>query len=74
MTKYSGDVVCPFCGTKSKEHSLKREWIHGLQLVNELECINCGYKFRLYYGEKTDGTPFSYIIPKILKNPRIKER
>ena len=71
MVRYEGSVVCPVCGTKSKEHKFLAEWTHGLHLVNKLECKNCNFIFRAYFGEHKDGTPFLYTIPK--KPDSVKE-
>ena len=64
MVKYEGILVCPVCGTRSKQHKLLGEWTHGLHFVNKLECKNCGFIFRAYFGNHKDGTPFLYTIPK----------
>lgn len=65
--KFDGPLTCPFCGHKGTDFKLIKDWAHGLHLVNRLTCSNCSGDFRYYWGEKMDGTPFNYTIPKPVK-------
>lgn len=60
---YDGIITCPFCNHKGKDYRLVKEWIHGLHLVNRVECPSCKNEFRFYWGERKDGTHFEYTIP-----------
>lgn len=60
--KYFKDVECPFCHRLSNEYALLDEWTMQSQIVNRVECPSCKGVFRIYQGERLDGTPFLYII------------
>lgn len=61
--KYEGKVDCPYCGYKGTDFKLMKEWTHGLHLVNRLSCPSCEMIFSFYWGERKDGSFFSYTIP-----------
>ncbi|MCL4480473.1 MAG: hypothetical protein M1113_03190 [Candidatus Thermoplasmatota archaeon] len=66
MAKYEGKMTCPYCRHNGSDFELKKEWAHGLHLVNRVSCPVCKKEFRFYWGNRKDGTQFEYTIPKIL--------
>lgn len=61
---YLKPVKCPKCGYSSDSHVFRREWTNQSLIVNEVSCGKCGFKFRVYFGEKGDGSLILYTIPK----------
>lgn len=61
---YEKEITCPYCGHKGTDFNFEKEWLHGSHLVNRFSCPSCGGRFRYYWGERGDGTPFHYIIKK----------
>ncbi len=64
--KYESSLECPHCGHNGKDFEVLKEWAHGLHLVNKLHCPGCQEEFRYYWGERKDGSKFSYTIPKLI--------
>jgi len=62
--QYSGIIRCPNCKIESDKYNFKREWTSLNLFVNEVECNNCGFTYRIYFGSKKDGSPIVYTIPK----------
>jgi transcriptional regulator NrdR family protein len=65
MAMYEGDMICPHCRHKGSDFEVKKEWAHGLHLVNRVSCPSCKGEFRFYWGNRKDGTHFEYTIPKL---------
>lgn len=60
--EYSKEVECPSCRRLSKEYVVLAEWTMQSQVVNRVKCAFCKNVFRIYQGEKQDGTQYFYTI------------
>ena len=60
---YEKELECPFCQHRGKDFKDEKEWTRGTSLVNRMLCPNCKGQFRVYWGEKKDGSEYSYILP-----------
>jgi transcriptional regulator NrdR family protein len=59
---YDGIIKCPYCNYEGSDFKFLKEWTSVTAIVDRLECPSCRKIFRLYYGEKIDGTEFKYTI------------
>lgn len=62
--KYNGKIRCPYCKVESNSFEYVREWTNNMFVVNEVKCSSCSELYRIYFGEKKDGTKIAYTIPK----------
>ncbi len=60
---YEKELECPFCQHVGRNFKVEKEWIRGTSLVNRLVCPKCSGLFRIYWGERKDGSEYSYILP-----------
>lgn len=63
---YNGEVKCPYCGTKSRDYKLLREWRSQNTIINEVVCKLCDTEYRMYFKEEKNGDEVVYTAPKLL--------
>lgn len=59
---YDGKILCPYCQHDGNDFNILKEWVHGTQLVNRVECQACKGIFRFYWGKRKDNSDFGYTI------------
>ena len=64
MTKFEGNITCPFCGHRGGDFSVLKEWYYGYLFVNYVECVKCNNRYRINWGENNEGEYIEYTMPK----------